>query len=238
MLCGALAAYAVDRRDRQPVDRRRSPAPLAGGAARRSCTPSSCSPAARTSSPPAWWCCSSASASRRCSARPTCRPTSPPFEPCGHPGAVRASPGSAPIFFDQDPLTYLSYVARAGRCGGCSSAAGGACCCGPPASAPRCSPPTATASMPIQYAAVIVGGVLAGIGGAQLSTAYTNAWFENMVQGRGFVAVAVVIFAARQPVQGRGRRLPVRRRPRPLAGAAGPRLRHQPVRPRRHPLRA
>jgi simple sugar transport system permease protein len=51
----------------------------------------------------------------------------------------------------------------------------------------------------VQYAAVIGGGALAGIGGAQLSTAYANAWFENMVQGRGFIAVAVVIFAGRQP---------------------------------------
>ena len=51
----------------------------------------------------------------------------------------------------------------------------------------------------VQYAAVTVGGVLAGIGGAQLSTAYGHAWFENMSQGRGFVACAVVIFAARHP---------------------------------------
>ena len=57
----------------------------------------------------------------------------------------------------------------------------------------------------VQYIAVMIGGLLAGIGGAQLSTAYANAWFENMVQGRGFIAVAVVIFAARQPVQGDGR---------------------------------
>jgi ABC-type uncharacterized transport system permease subunit len=52
---------------------------------------------------------------------------------------------------------------------------------------------------PVQYAAVIVGGMFAGLGGAHLSTAYTKAWFENMAQGRGFVAVAVVMFAARQP---------------------------------------
>lgn len=52
---------------------------------------------------------------------------------------------------------------------------------------------------PVQYAAVIVGGMLSGIGGAQLSTAYTDAWFENMTQGRGFIAVAVVIFAGREP---------------------------------------
>ncbi|MBW8827408.1 MAG: ABC transporter permease, partial [Acidobacteria bacterium] len=51
----------------------------------------------------------------------------------------------------------------------------------------------------VQYAAVIGGGMLAGVGGAHVSIAYANAWFENMMQGRGFVACAVVIFAARQP---------------------------------------
>ena len=54
--------------------------------------------------------------------------------------------------------------------------------------------------VPVQYVAVVLGGVFAGVGGAQLSTAYANAWFENMIQGRGFIAVAVVIFANRRPV--------------------------------------
>ena len=53
----------------------------------------------------------------------------------------------------------------------------------------------------VQFAAVTVGGVFAGVGGAQLSTAYAHAWFENMTQGRGFVACAVVIFAARNPIK-------------------------------------
>jgi simple sugar transport system permease protein len=56
----------------------------------------------------------------------------------------------------------------------------------------------------IQYLAVVTGGLFAGIGGAQLSTAYANSWFENMTQGRGFVAVAVVIFAARRPLAAMG----------------------------------
>ncbi|HET7489938.1 MAG TPA: ABC transporter permease [Acidimicrobiales bacterium] len=56
----------------------------------------------------------------------------------------------------------------------------------------------------VQYLAVVTGGLLAGVGGAQLSTAYANAWFENMTQGRGFVAVAVVIFAARKPLAAMG----------------------------------
>ncbi len=54
--------------------------------------------------------------------------------------------------------------------------------------------------LPTQFLAVVMGGMLAGVGGAQLSTAYADAWFENMIQGRGFIAVAVVIFANRRPV--------------------------------------
>jgi ABC-type uncharacterized transport system permease subunit len=53
----------------------------------------------------------------------------------------------------------------------------------------------------IRYCAVMAGGFLAGIGGAQLSTAYTHTWVENMTQGKGIVAVALVIFAAWRPAK-------------------------------------
>lgn len=43
--------------------------------------------------------------------------------------------------------------------------------------------------------AVLVGSGLAGIGGAYLSLAYTPFWVENMSAGRGWIAVALVIFA-------------------------------------------
>ncbi|GAB7005541.1 ABC transporter permease [Nocardioides sp. AN3] len=49
--------------------------------------------------------------------------------------------------------------------------------------------------------AVTAGGFLAGVGGAHLSIAYANAWFENMVSGRGFIAVALVIFAVWSPAR-------------------------------------
>jgi len=52
-----------------------------------------------------------------------------------------------------------------------------------------------------QYAAVLAGGALAGLGGAQLSLAYTHTWFEGMTGGRGFIAVALVIFAAWHPLR-------------------------------------
>jgi simple sugar transport system permease protein len=56
----------------------------------------------------------------------------------------------------------------------------------------------------LRYLAVVGGGMLAGIGGAHLSTAYANAWFENMVLGRGFIAVSLVIFAAWHPLRAVG----------------------------------
>jgi len=53
----------------------------------------------------------------------------------------------------------------------------------------------------IRSAAVVCGGALSGLGGAHLSIAYANAWFENMVVGRGFIAVALVIFASWNPIR-------------------------------------
>jgi ABC-type uncharacterized transport system permease subunit len=49
--------------------------------------------------------------------------------------------------------------------------------------------------------AVGAGGFLAGVGGAYLSVSYTDTWSENMIQGRGFVAVSLVIFAVWSPVR-------------------------------------
>lgn len=51
-----------------------------------------------------------------------------------------------------------------------------------------------------RYISVVVGGMLAGIGGAYISMAYVPTWMENMVAGRGWIAVALVIFATWNPV--------------------------------------
>lgn len=53
----------------------------------------------------------------------------------------------------------------------------------------------------IQYAAVMFGGGLAGLGGAQISLAYAATWVENLTNGRGFIAVALVIFAMWNPLR-------------------------------------
>jgi len=107
-------------------------------------------------------------------------------------------PFIGPILFDQDMLTYLSiamlpvawWLIYRSRWGLLLRGAG------------ERSEVLAANGHPVllvQYLAVVGGGMLAGIGGAHLSVAYANQWSENMVQGRGFVACAVVIFAARQP---------------------------------------
>lgn len=53
----------------------------------------------------------------------------------------------------------------------------------------------------VRYLAVTAGGALAGLGGAQLVLATTLNWTENITQGRGFVAVALVIFASWLPLR-------------------------------------
>lgn len=50
-----------------------------------------------------------------------------------------------------------------------------------------------------RYLYTIVGGMLMGLGGAHLSLAYTPGWTENLTGGRGWIAIALVIFATWDP---------------------------------------
>ena len=54
----------------------------------------------------------------------------------------------------------------------------------------------------LQLSAIILGGALAGVGGAQLSVGLTHTWSEGMTAGRGFIAVALVIFGLWSPLRG------------------------------------
>ncbi|MEF3254709.1 MAG: ABC transporter permease [Deferribacterales bacterium] len=47
-----------------------------------------------------------------------------------------------------------------------------------------------------RFLAVIVGSGIVGIGGAYLSVVYTPLWIEGMTAGRGWIAVALVIFSS------------------------------------------
>ena len=80
----------------------------------------------------------------------------------------------------------------------------------------------------IRYLAVMFGGACAGLAGAHLSLVYTPQWVENMTAGRGWIALALVVFAIMAAVARAGRRLFVRRdQHRPVAHPGD-----QPRRPR------
>ncbi|MHB1405400.1 MAG: ABC transporter permease [Desulfitobacteriaceae bacterium] len=51
----------------------------------------------------------------------------------------------------------------------------------------------------IRYTCVAIGGAYAGLGGAFLSIGFMNTFLDGMVAGRGFIAVAVVIFSRWNP---------------------------------------
>lgn len=53
----------------------------------------------------------------------------------------------------------------------------------------------------IRYLAVMFGGACAGLAGAHLSLVYTTQWIENMTAGRGWIALALVVFASWRPVR-------------------------------------
>jgi ABC-type uncharacterized transport system permease subunit len=102
------------------------------------------------------------------------------------------------IFFQQDALVYISYLVipltafwiYRTRPGLHLRAVGE-------------SPATADAMginvYGVRYLYTFFGGCLAGLGGAYLSLAYTPVWLENMTAGRGWIAIALVIFAAWDP---------------------------------------
>jgi simple sugar transport system permease protein len=51
----------------------------------------------------------------------------------------------------------------------------------------------------IRYLAVLFGGACAGLGGAYLSLVYNPSWAEGMTAGRGWIALALVVFATWKP---------------------------------------
>ncbi len=52
----------------------------------------------------------------------------------------------------------------------------------------------------VRLFAILFGGICAGLAGGYLSLVYTPQWIEGMSAGRGWIAVALVVFAAWRPV--------------------------------------
>ncbi len=53
----------------------------------------------------------------------------------------------------------------------------------------------------LQYQSLFLGGMLAGLGAAHIAIAYAMNWTEYMTGGRGFIAVALVIFSRWHPLR-------------------------------------
>lgn len=109
-------------------------------------------------------------------------------------------PVAGEVLFQHDPVTYLAFVAAPALAWWLRSTKGGLLL---RTAGERADALHVHGHHPglIRALAVVAGGALAGLGGAQLATAYAHAWFEGMTAGRGFIAVALVIFAAWRPLR-------------------------------------
>ncbi len=104
------------------------------------------------------------------------------------------------ILFKQDAVVYLSILAYAGvawtltktRLGLLLKAVG---------ESPEAAHAIGYPVILIRFGAVAFGGAMAGIAGAYLSTVYTPLWVQNMSAGRGWIAVALVVFATWKPTR-------------------------------------
>ncbi|KEI01720.1 ABC transporter permease [Clostridium botulinum] len=103
-----------------------------------------------------------------------------------------------PIFFNQDKFIYISYIlvivlgvyVYNTRLGLNLRAVG---------ENPACADASSINVNLYKYINILIGGALCGLGGAYLSLVYIPSWQENVTAGRGWIAVALVIFAAWNP---------------------------------------
>jgi general nucleoside transport system permease protein len=109
-------------------------------------------------------------------------------------------PVIGPILFGQDALVYLSFAALIGVSWFLARSHAGLVL--------RAVGDSHDAAHAIGYGVVKVrtlatlfGGAMCGIAGAYFSLAYTPMWAENMTSGRGWIALALVVFAAWRPAR-------------------------------------
>ncbi|WP_456295507.1 ABC transporter permease [Vibrio sp. AK197] len=104
-------------------------------------------------------------------------------------------PFIGPILFNQDIMVYLSFVIVAiawwvlhkTRAGLVIRAVG---------ENPHSANALGIKVIAVRYLVTLFGGAMAGLAGAYMSLAYTPMWMENMTAGRGWIALALVVFAS------------------------------------------
>ena len=109
-------------------------------------------------------------------------------------------PVIGPIFFNQDLLVYVMYLfvplswyfLYKTRPGLHLRAIG---------ESPQTADALGVNVFKLRYYYTIFGGMMAGLGGAHLSLAYTPGWTEHLTGGRGWIAIALVIFATWDPAR-------------------------------------
>ena len=120
-----------------------------------------------------------------------------PIQPLAIPG-LSTLPVVGKLLFAHNPLVYLSLVLFAAiqwflyrtRAGLIVRAVG---------ESPQAAHAIGYSIARIRYLAVMFGGACAGLGGAYLAVAYTPLWVEGMTAGRGWIALALVVFATWKP---------------------------------------
>ncbi len=123
--------------------------------------------------------------------------SAPGFQPVPIP-LLSSIPVLGPIFFNHDPLVYVSYCLppllwfffTSTRMGLSLRAAG---------EYPAAGIAAGLNVQAYRWLGIWAGGFLMGLGGAYLSLAYTHLWTTNLTGGRGWIAVALVIFAFWRP---------------------------------------
>lgn len=124
-------------------------------------------------------------------------PTVEPFQPIAIPG-LSDLPFFGPAFFNQTPPTYLAiliailmaYIILRTPLGLAIRMAG---------ENPHAAEAQGINPMAVRYGAVIAGSALMAVGGAFLTLSAFNSFFPTMVQGRGWICIALVVFASWRP---------------------------------------
>ncbi|MEX3006987.1 ABC transporter permease [Hoeflea sp. TYP-13] len=109
-------------------------------------------------------------------------------------------PVIGPLFFQYDPLVYLSFI-MFGLITWFLYRTKGGLIVRTVGESPQSAHAIGYPVIAIRYLAVLFGGAMAGIGGAYLSIAYTPLWVEDMTAGRGWISLALVVFSTWRPAR-------------------------------------